>query len=76
MTRKHISEKATKVKIELLKQGVTQRELAKKINTTDQYLSDILTDRRSGKKYWSQIEQVLGLNFQEDEHYLKRKKAE
>jgi len=38
---------------------MTQRELAEKLNIKEQYLADILSGRRSGKKYINQIYKEL-----------------
>ncbi len=40
---------------------LTQRRLAKKVGVNENYLTDILNGRRSGKKYKSKILQALDI---------------
>ncbi len=60
--KRQLSERAKRVKMELIDQGMTQRELAAKVEVGENYLADILAGRRSGKKYWDEIEWVLGIS--------------
>ena len=60
--KRQLSERAKRVKKELINQGMTQRELAAKVEVGENYLADILAGRRSGNKYWDEIEWVLGIN--------------
>lgn len=50
------------VKKRLIELDMTQRELAKKIGVNENYLTDILRGRRSGKKYQAAIRSVLGIS--------------
>lgn len=50
-----------RVKEKLIDVNMTQRELAKKIGTSDVYLSMILYGERSGKKYIEDIKKILDL---------------
>lgn len=63
--QRNIPEQAKKVKKELINRGMTQRELAGMIGMNENYLANILNGRRSGKKYWAEIEWILGINQQE-----------
>ena len=60
--KRQLSERAKRVKKELIDQGMTQRELAAKVNVNENYLIDMLAGRKPGKKYWDEIEWVLGIN--------------
>lgn len=50
------------VKKRLVELNLTQRELAKLIGVNENYLTDILRGRRSGKKYREAISRVLDLD--------------
>jgi DNA-binding XRE family transcriptional regulator len=50
------------VKKRLVELNMTQRELAKKIGVNENYLTDTLRGRRSGKKYQAAIKFVLGIS--------------
>ncbi len=49
------------VKKRLIDMRMTQRQLAKDIGVSENYLTDILSGRRSGKKYKPLIYKKLGL---------------
>ncbi|MCQ1530728.1 helix-turn-helix domain-containing protein [Lutispora saccharofermentans] len=49
------------VKKKLVELQLTQRRLAKKVGVNENYLTDILNGRRSGKKYKSKILQALDI---------------
>ncbi|WP_024620605.1 helix-turn-helix domain-containing protein [Metaclostridioides mangenotii] len=49
------------VKKRLIELRMTQRELAKDIGVSENYLTDILSGRRSGKKYRHLIYKKIGL---------------
>lgn len=51
------------VKKRLVELNMTQRELAKTIGANENYLTDILRGRRSGKKYREAISRVLDLDI-------------
>lgn len=53
------------VKKKLIELDMTQRELAKKLEMNENYLTDILNGRRSGKKYKSKIIKILKINIEE-----------
>lgn len=63
--KRDLPEQAKKVKKELINRGMTQRELAEMIGMNENYLTNMLNGRRSGKKYWAEIEWILGINQQE-----------
>ena len=51
------------VKKKLIELNMTQRELANLLGANENYLTDILNGRRSGKKYRSQIIKILKINI-------------
>ncbi len=55
-----------KVKKRLVELNMTQRELANTVKMNENYLTDVLNGRRSGKKYMDKIIQVLGID---EKHY-------
>lgn len=59
-----LSNRAKAVKKELIEQGMTQRELAKKVGVNENYLTDVLAGRKAGNKYWREIAEVLKLDFE------------
>lgn len=59
---KHISERAKRIKKELIDLGMTQRELAEEIGMNENYLTGMLNGYKAGSKYWEQIEYTLGLH--------------
>ena len=64
--KKPLSLNSIKIKKRLIELNMTQRELANKIGMNENYLTDILNGRRSGKKYMDDITKTLGLeeNYQ------------
>jgi transcriptional regulator with XRE-family HTH domain len=56
-----------KIKKRLVELNMTQRELAKAIGMNENYLTDVLNGRRSGKKYMDSIMETLGLKEKEYE---------
>ncbi len=59
--KRQLSERAKRVKKELINQGMTQRELAAKVGMNENYLTAMLAGSKSGKKYWAKIERILGI---------------
>jgi len=55
-----------KIKKRLVELNMTQRELANRVGMNENYLTDVLKGRRSGKKYMDEIMEVLGLD---EKHY-------
>ena len=55
-----------KIKKRLVELNMTQRELANTVKMNENYLTDVLNGRRSGKKYMDKIIQVLGID---EKHY-------
>lgn len=51
-------------KKKMIELGMTQKELAQKIGTTDKYLDLIFHGERSGNKYIYKIAKVLHLNIE------------
>lgn len=51
------------VKKKLVELNMTQRELAKKLQMNENYLTDILSGRRSGKKYKAKIIEILKIDL-------------
>ncbi|AYE33815.1 TPA: helix-turn-helix transcriptional regulator [Clostridioides difficile] len=49
------------VKKRLIELKMTQRDLAKKLNMNENYLTDILAGRKSGAKYRNNILSEIGL---------------
>lgn len=49
------------VKKRLIELKMTQRDLAKKLNMNENYLTDILAGRKSGAKYRNNILNEIGL---------------
>ena len=54
-----------KVKKRLIELGMTQRQLANDIGANENYLTDILNGRRSGRKYKDAIIRKLNLEAEE-----------
>lgn len=53
------------VKKRLIELDMTQRQLAKRIGVNENYLTDILKGRRSGKKYKESIMRTLEIDHME-----------
>lgn len=51
------------VKKKLIELNMTQRELAGLLGANENYLTDILNGRRSGKKYKSKIMEILKMKL-------------
>ena len=49
----------TKVKILLIKRGLRQKDLAKKLGVTESYVSQILKGRRMAAKYREKLMKIL-----------------
>lgn len=60
--RKNNNEFGKEVKKRLIDMNMTQAELAKKLDTTPQYLCRILTGERSGIKYQNKIKGILKID--------------
>lgn len=65
-----ISEFGKQIKIRLIELNMTQRTLAKKVGVNENYLTDIVNGRRSGKTYRSAIMNVLYENNTVDERRI------
>ncbi|UQZ83293.1 helix-turn-helix protein [Paenibacillus konkukensis] len=52
------------VKKRLIEVGITHRQLAQKIGTSEQYLNSILFGARSGRNYLPKIARVLDLDLE------------
>ncbi len=50
------------IKKRLIEVGITHRQLAEEIGTTEQYLSAILFGVRSGRSYLPKIARALGID--------------
>lgn len=64
--RKPLPLNGIKIKKRLVELNMTQRELANRVGMNENYLTDVLKGRRSGKKYMDDIMKVLGLD---EKHY-------
>lgn len=62
MRKRMLSPTGVLIKEKLLETGMTQRELAKAIGTSEVYLNFILCGERSGKKYIHSIKRILNLH--------------
>lgn len=51
------------VKIKLVEKGITQRELAKEVGTSESYLCQILYGLRQGEKYLDKIAAILEIDL-------------
>ena len=51
------------IKKKLVELNMTQRKLAEKVNVSENYLTDILRGRRSGKKYMEKIINILAIKL-------------
>lgn len=60
-TKKPLPFKCVKIKTRLIELNMTQRELANKVGVNENYLTDILNGRRSGKKYMDSINKELNI---------------
>ena len=60
-TKKQLSLNGIKIKKRLIELNMTQRELSNKLGMNENYLTDILKGRRSGKKYMDDIMFTLGI---------------
>ncbi|HHW39119.1 MAG TPA: helix-turn-helix transcriptional regulator [Bacillales bacterium] len=58
-----------RVKKRLIELNMTQRQLAKNIGVNENYLTDILNGRRSGKKYIDRLTKTLALDIEESNLY-------
>lgn len=72
---RHIPIFGIKVKKRLIELNMTQRQLAKHIGVNENYLTDILNGRRSGKKYIEPIAKSLGLDDEEKKQSNQIKKV-
>lgn len=61
-----MSQRGIKIKKRLVEKSMTQRELAEKIKMKEQYLTDILSGRRSGNKYINKIYKELNLSIDDE----------
>lgn len=52
------------VKKKLLELGMTQKQLAERVGVGENYLTMILTGRRSGRKYRDKMQQILAAEQQ------------
>ncbi len=80
MTEKNPSSKyGIEVKKKLLELGITQKQFAERIGVGENYLTMILTGRRSGKKYRDKMQQVLAeeqqRSIQESQMHRKLREA-
>lgn len=57
-----LSPRGVKIKKRLVEKNMTQRALAKMLDMNEQYLADIIRDRRSGNMYIDRIYKVLELD--------------
>ena len=55
--KRQLSDRAKEVK----NQEMSQRELAEKLGMNENYLTAVLSGRRAGGKYWTEIEKILGI---------------
>lgn len=60
--KKGYTEFGKQIQKELVEKNMTQRELAKDVGCSYQYLYKILVGERSGDKYSEKIRQVLGID--------------
>lgn len=67
-TNKTIPLFGIKVKKRLIELSMTQRQLAVEIGVNENYLTDILNGRRSGRKYRTAIIERLNLDAKEKNH--------
>ena len=65
MPRAELTEFGKKVVMRLLEIGMTQKELARRLGCTAQYLHKILSGERSGTKYTEMISTELGFEPEE-----------
>jgi transcriptional regulator with XRE-family HTH domain len=61
--KKPLSHFSREVKKRLIELNMTQRELAKQIGMSEDYLTMILTDRKGGQKYKKRIAEFLQLDI-------------
>lgn len=64
MKKRKLTPLGLKVKNRLADLNMTQKELAKKLGTSDAYLSMILYGERSGSIYIEDIKNILNINFE------------
>lgn len=64
MKKRKLTPLGLKVKNRLADLNMTQKELAKKLGTSDAYLSMILYGERSGNIYIEDIKNILNINFE------------
>lgn len=62
-TKRQLPAYSRKIKIALIRQGMTQRELAEAVGMNENYLTDVLAGRKSGKKYLHKIEKILRIDL-------------
>ena len=67
MKKKQISDFGKQIKIKLVELNMTQRALAKKVGVNENYLTDIVNGRRSGRTYRAAIMATLSIETNESE---------
>ena len=65
-----ISNFGKEIKIRLIELNMTQRELAEKVGVNENYLTDIVNGRRSGKKYRPAITAILYKEIEEERRII------
>lgn len=65
MNKRKLTKFGERVKARLIEVNMTQKTLAKKIGTSEVYLSMILYGQRSGIKYRDVIEEILFIEMDE-----------
>ncbi|TCK90597.1 helix-turn-helix protein [Natranaerovirga hydrolytica] len=61
MNKRKLTDFGSNVKARLVELNMTQKELAKRIGTSEVYLSLILYGERSGEKYIKHIKKILNM---------------
>lgn len=67
MKKRKLTAFGEKVKSKLVELNMTQKALAKKLGTSDVYLSMILYGERSGEKYKDSIVKILEISERDNE---------
>ena len=62
-TKRQLPVHCKKIKIALISNGMTQRELAKAVGMNENYLTDVLAGRKPGKKYMHDIGNILNIEL-------------
>lgn len=65
MKKRRLTPFGERIKERLVDINMTQKQLAKKLGTSNAYLSMILYGERSGEKYINEMKSILGIQLED-----------